>query len=73
MAKKTLSPKNVVAEVRRRLNEAQGTWPSIARAARIPYGTLEKIGQGHTHNPRLSTLEKLLGHFGLEMEIRDAR
>lgn len=50
--------------LRRRLNEVKGRWPLISRESGVPYGTIEKIAQGHTTNPQVKTTDALRGWFG---------
>lgn len=54
---------SILAYVRRRLEEARGSWESVADTSGVPYSTLVKIAQGATTNPRLDTIGALLDHF----------
>lgn len=72
MAKNAPKEETTVETLRRRLGEEKGNWPRIAKESGVPYGTLEKVGQGDTTNPQYDTVEKLLAWFRASDAMRAA-
>lgn len=60
------------AYLRRRLEEEKGNWPTIAAESGVPYGTLEKVGQGDTENPSLPTARALRAWFRAKDAMRES-
>lgn len=54
---------NILAFVKRRLDEARGQWPDISRATGVPYFTIANIVQGKSADPRIGTLQPLVDWF----------
>lgn len=38
-------------------------WITAAKATKVPFGTIKRIGYGETENPRSQTIDKLAAHF----------
>lgn len=49
--------------VKRRLKEATGRWPDVAKGSGVNLNTIIKIGAGKTSDPRISNVEALTGYF----------
>lgn len=45
------------------LQEAKGTWPTIAEATGMSNRTIQKIASGEIEDPGVSHIEKLAGYF----------
>lgn len=45
------------------LNACKGEWNDIADASGVPYSTLCKIAQGHTEDPRISSVQALFDYL----------
>jgi hypothetical protein len=58
--------------LRARLAEEKGNWPTIAEESGVPYGTLEKVGQGDTENPSLPTARKIRDWFRARDAMRQS-
>lgn len=43
-----------------RLAAKKGRWPDVARLSGVPISTVRKIAQGHTPNPRIDTVDRLI-------------
>ena len=52
--------------------KAQGAIAPVARDIGVTWGTVAKICNGDTREPRFSTLLTIYRYYGLKMEIRDA-
>ncbi|NIF80155.1 hypothetical protein F3J20_22635 [Paraburkholderia sp. Cy-641] len=53
----------MLAAVVRRLRESKGKWREISRESGVPYATLTHLAQGHSADPRISTLQPLHDYF----------
>lgn len=49
--------------VLRKLNEAKGTWPTVAEGSGVPYDTITKIAQRQIGDPKVSKLQRLANYF----------
>lgn len=49
--------------VQERLNQSKGAWKRIADTIPMPYGTLRKIADGKTKNPRFENVQTLYNYF----------
>lgn len=50
-----------IESLKARLQEMKGDWPIVAAGAKVPVSTVRKIAQGHTKNPRIHTVDRLIG------------
>ncbi|MFM0660116.1 hypothetical protein [Paraburkholderia sediminicola] len=53
----------MLSTVLRRLDQAKGAWPGIARESGVPYQTLTKIACRIVSDPRVSTVQTLFDYF----------
>ncbi|MDR6481106.1 hypothetical protein [Paraburkholderia terricola] len=58
----------MLSTVLRRLDQAKGAWPEIARASGVPYQTLTKIACRIVSDPRVSTVQTLFDYFTANSE-----
>jgi len=58
----------MLATVLRRLDQAKGAWPDIARESGVPYQTLTKIACRIVSDPRVSTVQTLFDYFAAHAE-----
>ena len=58
----------MLATVLRRLDQAKGAWPDIARESGVPYQTLTKIACRIVCDPRVSTVQTLFDYFAAHAE-----
>ncbi|MDR6447673.1 putative transcriptional regulator [Paraburkholderia terricola] len=58
----------MLSTVLRRLDQAKGAWPEIARASGVPYQTLTKIACRIVSDPRVSTVQTLFDYFAANAE-----
>ncbi|SHK25007.1 hypothetical protein [Paraburkholderia terricola] len=58
----------MLSTVLRRLDQAKGAWPEIARASGVPYQTLTKIACRIVSDPRVSTVQTLFDYFATSAE-----
>ncbi|MET3234225.1 UNVERIFIED_ORG: putative transcriptional regulator [Burkholderia sp. 1263] len=58
----------MLSTVLRRLDQAKGAWPEIARASGVPYQTLTKIACRIVSDPRVSTVQTLFDYFAASAE-----
>jgi hypothetical protein len=58
----------MLSTVLRRLDQAKGAWPEIARASGVPYQTLTKIACRIVSDPRVSTVQTLFDYFAATAE-----
>lgn len=63
-----MSPKSIMALLIGALNNASEPATAIAEKSGVPYGTICKIQQGQTLNPRIETVQRLLDYFAPEKE-----
>ena len=62
----------MLTTVLRRLDQAKGEWPEIAKGSGIPYQTLTKIGGRFHVDPRISTVQTLFDYFADRPEAHAA-
>lgn len=58
----------ILTTVLRRLDQAKGAWPDIARESGVPYQTLTKIACRIVSDPRVSTVQTLFDYFASHAE-----
>jgi len=63
----------MLAKVVHRLLSRRGDWPTVARESGVPYTTLTHIAQGHSRDPRISTVQALHDYFEEHPAPTDSR
>jgi hypothetical protein len=53
------SYRQALSRVLARLHSLKGEWIEIAAAAKVPYGTVKNIANGHIKNPSVEAIESL--------------
>ncbi len=56
----------------RRLKSSKGRWRAISRDSGVPYATLTHIAQGHSADPRISTVQALYDYFESHPDVSDS-
>jgi len=59
-----------IETLKARLASRKGRWPDVAKLSGVPISTVRKIAQGHTANPRIETVDRIL--HALDMADRVA-
>lgn len=55
----------ILAQIKRHLEAARGTWPEISAKTGVPYSTISNIVQEKVADPRIGSLQPLLDYFGV--------